>query len=82
MAHPLLEISLDGKEVKCGSFRKNVSSSLSQFDTANCVVARQSFSAGRHYWEVFVGQKTRWNLRPSGETGQIDPEEIPVVDLG
>ncbi|CAM4678516.1 tripartite motif-containing protein 72-like [Lepidochelys kempii] len=60
-AHPELEISADGKEVKCGSFR-NVSSSPSQFDTANCVVARQSFSVGQHYWEVFVGQKPRWNL--------------------
>ncbi|CAM4683684.1 unnamed protein product, partial [Lepidochelys kempii] len=60
-AHPELEISEDGKEVKCGSFR-NVSSSPSQFDTANCVVARQSFSSGRHYWEVFVGQKPRWSL--------------------
>ncbi|CAM4580678.1 unnamed protein product [Caretta caretta] len=60
-AHPELEISADGKEVKCGSFR-NVSSSPSQFDTANCVVAQQSFSSGRHYWEVFVGQKPRWSL--------------------
>ncbi|CAM2114921.1 unnamed protein product [Caretta caretta] len=50
------------KEVKCGSFKKNVISSPSQFDTANCVVARQSFSSGRHYWEVFVGQKPRWSL--------------------
>ncbi|XP_037757391.1 tripartite motif-containing protein 72-like isoform X2 [Chelonia mydas] len=61
-AHPELEISADGKEVKCGSCKKNVSCSPRQFDTANCVVARQSFSSGRHYWEVFVGQKPRWNL--------------------
>nr|XP_008175402.1 uncharacterized protein LOC101938988 isoform X1 [Chrysemys picta bellii] len=61
-AHPLLEISKDGKEVKCGSFTKTVSPSRRRFYTANCVVARQSFSAGRHYWEVSVGRKKRWNL--------------------
>ncbi|XP_043373043.1 tripartite motif-containing protein 72-like [Dermochelys coriacea] len=61
-AHPLLEISPDGKEVKCRTIMKNVSSSPKRFDTANCVVAQQSFSAGRHYWEVFVGRKPRWNL--------------------
>ncbi|KAG6922388.1 tripartite motif containing 72, E3 ubiquitin protein ligase L homeolog, partial [Chelydra serpentina] len=61
-AHPLLEISADGKEVRCGTSTGNVSSSPRRFDTANCVVARQSFSAGRHYWEVSVGRKRRWNL--------------------
>ncbi|XP_005314426.2 tripartite motif-containing protein 72-like [Chrysemys picta bellii] len=61
-AHPNLEISKDGKEVTCVSQRRYVDSSPRRFDTANCVVAKQSFSAGQHYWEVFVGLKRRWNL--------------------
>ncbi|XP_039390252.1 tripartite motif-containing protein 72-like [Mauremys reevesii] len=61
-AHPLLEIPADGKEVRCGTSENNVSSGPKRFDTANCVVTNQSFSAGQHYWEVFVGQKRRWNL--------------------
>ncbi|XP_039390281.1 tripartite motif-containing protein 72-like [Mauremys reevesii] len=61
-AHRNLVISKDGKEVTCVSEEKSVDSSHKRFDTANCVVARQSFSTGRHYWEVFVGQKRRWNL--------------------
>ena len=27
-----------------------------------CVFGQQSFSAGRHYWEVEVGRKTSWRL--------------------
>lgn len=61
-AHPLLEISPDGKEVKCGTFPKDVPAGPRRFDTANCVVADQSFRAGRHYWDVSVGRKRRWNL--------------------
>ncbi|KAM9149680.1 tripartite motif-containing protein 72-like [Pangshura tecta] len=61
-AHPNLEISKDGKEVTCVSQGRFVSSSPRRFDTANCVVAKQSFSAGQHYWEVSVGWKRRWNL--------------------
>ncbi|XP_065447222.1 tripartite motif-containing protein 72-like isoform X2 [Chrysemys picta bellii] len=61
-AHPQLEILKDGKAVKCGTSTGNVSCGPRRFDTANCVVAQQSFSAGQHYWEVSVGQKPRWNL--------------------
>ncbi|KAG6922391.1 tripartite motif-containing protein 72-like, partial [Chelydra serpentina] len=61
-AHRNLEISKDRKEVTCVSQERFVDSSPRRFDTANCVVAKQSFSAGQHYWEVSVGWKPRWNL--------------------
>ncbi|XP_030403645.1 tripartite motif-containing protein 72-like [Gopherus evgoodei] len=62
MAHPNLVISKDGKEVTCVSQERFVDSSPRRFDMTNCVVAKQSFSTGQHYWEVSVGWKRRWNL--------------------
>lgn len=80
MAHPLLEISADGKEVRCLNFQKNVNYSLQRFDTVNCVVARQSFSAG------VCGLETRLepgsHLKPSKDTWTADAEETLVVVRG
>ncbi|CAM5118249.1 unnamed protein product [Eretmochelys imbricata] len=62
-AHPNLVVSEDGKRVECVEHKQPVSSDdPGRFDKSNCVVSRQSFSGGEHYWEVTVGDKPRWAL--------------------
>ncbi|XP_041652363.1 E3 ubiquitin-protein ligase TRIM21-like [Cheilinus undulatus] len=61
-AHPKLLLSDDGKLVKHGDMKKNLPDNPELFDTACCVLARQSFSSGRFYYEVQVKGKTDWDL--------------------
>ncbi|XP_051242368.1 E3 ubiquitin-protein ligase TRIM39 [Dicentrarchus labrax] len=61
-AHPRLVISVDGKQVHCGDRHQPVPDNPERFDRVVCVLAREGFSSGRHYWEVEVGGKTDWDL--------------------
>ncbi|XP_047435398.1 E3 ubiquitin-protein ligase TRIM39-like isoform X2 [Mugil cephalus] len=61
-AHPRLIISVDGKQVQCGERHHVVPDNPERFDRVVCVLAREGFSSGRHYWEVEVGGKTDWDL--------------------
>ncbi|XP_034072644.1 E3 ubiquitin-protein ligase TRIM39-like [Gymnodraco acuticeps] len=61
-AQPRLILSVDGKQVKHGGVRKNLPDNPERFDTCACVLAEQSFSSGRFYYEVQVKGKTDWDL--------------------
>ncbi|XP_049928835.1 zinc finger protein RFP-like isoform X5 [Epinephelus moara] len=65
-AHPNLIVS--GKQVTCGDVKKNLPNSPERFDTCPCVLAKQSFSSGRFYYEVQVKGKTEWNLGVARES--------------
>ncbi|XP_033982031.1 probable E3 ubiquitin-protein ligase TRIML1 [Trematomus bernacchii] len=61
-AHPKLILSDDGKQVKHGDVRKNLPNNPERFDYCPNVLAKQSFSSGRFYYEVQVKGKTYWTL--------------------
>ncbi|XP_054483021.1 pyrin-like, partial [Anoplopoma fimbria] len=61
-AHPKLILSDDGKQVKHGDVRKNLPDNPERFDYCVNVLAKQSFSSGRFYYEVQVKGKTEWTL--------------------
>ncbi|XP_051256796.1 E3 ubiquitin-protein ligase TRIM21-like isoform X2 [Dicentrarchus labrax] len=61
-AHPYLILSDDGKQVKHGDVKKNLPDNPERFDTCVNVLAKQSFSSGRFYYEVQVKGKTDWTL--------------------
>ncbi|XP_068458610.1 E3 ubiquitin-protein ligase TRIM21-like isoform X2 [Clinocottus analis] len=61
-AHPKLILSDDGKQVKLGDVKKNLPDNPERFDTGVNVLAKQSFSSGRFYFEVQVKGKTKWDL--------------------
>ncbi|XP_054483023.1 E3 ubiquitin-protein ligase TRIM39-like [Anoplopoma fimbria] len=75
-AHPELILSDDGKQVKHGVW-KNLPDNPERFDFCANVLAKQSFSSGRFYYEVQVKEKTKWTLGVARESinrkGQITP---------
>ncbi|KAG7256363.1 hypothetical protein CRUP_034794 [Coryphaenoides rupestris] len=67
-AHPRLILSEDLKEVKCGDRLLPLSDGPARFDRVVCVLGRESFSSGRHYWEVEVAGKSDWDLGVASES--------------
>ncbi|KAM6939166.1 E3 ubiquitin-protein ligase TRIM21-like isoform 1-T2 [Lycodopsis pacificus] len=76
-AHPKLILSDDGKQVKHGVVRNNLPDNPERFDNHVSVLAKQSFSSGRFYYEVQVKGKPKWNLGVARESinrkGDITP---------
>ncbi|XP_049430814.1 probable E3 ubiquitin-protein ligase TRIML1 [Epinephelus fuscoguttatus] len=74
-AHPNLILSDDKKQVNCGDVVKNLPNNPERFDICVDVLAKQSFSSGRFYYEVQVKGKTDWDLGVARESinrkGQI-----------
>ncbi|XP_075945807.1 E3 ubiquitin-protein ligase TRIM21-like [Anarhichas minor] len=67
-AYPNLILSDDGKQVKLGDVTKNLPDNPERFDTGPVVLAKQSFTSGRFYYEVQVKGKTRWFLGVARES--------------
>ncbi|KAF7659953.1 hypothetical protein LDENG_00290640 [Lucifuga dentata] len=61
-AHPNLSISDDRKQVRHTDKFQDVSDNPKRFDRVANVLSKESFSSGRYYWEVEVGEKIEWNL--------------------
>ncbi|XP_037356126.1 E3 ubiquitin-protein ligase TRIM58 [Talpa occidentalis] len=61
-AHPSLLLTADLRSVQDGELWGDVPNNPERFDTWPCVLGLQSFSSGRHYWEVVVGEKAEWGL--------------------
>ncbi|XP_041859459.1 E3 ubiquitin-protein ligase TRIM58-like [Melanotaenia boesemani] len=69
-AYPFLILSEDRKQVKRGEKLQFFRNSQQRFDVWSCVLAKEGFSSGRHYWEVFVGENKDWKLGVVGESAQ------------
>ncbi|XP_044839059.1 E3 ubiquitin-protein ligase TRIM39-like [Mauremys mutica] len=61
-AHPNLVLSEDQKRVRLGDTRQDLPNNPERFDPCVFVLGAEGFAGGRRYWEVEVGDKTRWNL--------------------
>ncbi|XP_070704251.1 bloodthirsty-related gene family, member 2 [Pempheris klunzingeri] len=61
-AHPFLSVSDDRKQVRHTNKIQEVPENPKRFDRVANVLAKESFSGGRCYWEVEVGEKIEWNL--------------------
>lgn len=61
-ANPALIVSEDGKQVRLGSKKQNVVSKPQRFDQVPNILAKESFSHGKSYYEVQVKGKTSWDL--------------------
>ncbi|XP_066577973.1 E3 ubiquitin-protein ligase TRIM39 [Amia ocellicauda] len=59
-AHASLIVSEDGKQIRLGDKRQNLTDSPERFDNVINVLGREGFTSGRHYWEVEVRKKISW----------------------
>ncbi|XP_067379738.1 E3 ubiquitin-protein ligase TRIM39-like isoform X1 [Channa argus] len=57
-----LLLSADRKKVSCQKNKIPVPDNTQRFDSCVCVLGKQSFTSGRYYWVVQVGDKTDWDL--------------------
>lgn len=64
-AHPSLIVSEDRKSVRHGGPQQKQlpdSDNAERFDTYVMVLGSKSFTSGRYYWEVEVGDSSEWDL--------------------
>ncbi|XP_068094526.1 E3 ubiquitin/ISG15 ligase TRIM25-like [Hyperolius riggenbachi] len=61
-AHNHLQISDDVKIVSSSDISQNRPQTPERFQNHIQVISRQSFSTGRHYWEVDVSKSERWGV--------------------
>uniref|UniRef100_A0A8C9Y2K1 Bloodthirsty-related gene family, member 30 n=1 Tax=Sander lucioperca TaxID=283035 RepID=A0A8C9Y2K1_SANLU len=67
-AYPFLILSSDRKQVKRGETLQFFRSNPQRYDVWSCVLAKEGYATGRHYWEVFVGESKDWKLGVVTET--------------
>ncbi|KAM3590085.1 uncharacterized protein V6R79_003541 [Siganus canaliculatus] len=62
-AHPRLIVSEDKKKVRDGGEKKKeCDDAPGRFNLFGSILGSKSFTSGRSYWEVEVGNKTGWDL--------------------
>ncbi|XP_068579544.1 E3 ubiquitin-protein ligase TRIM39-like [Cebidichthys violaceus] len=81
-AHPNLILSDDGKQVHDSDVEKNLPNNPERFDTHAMVLANQSFSSGRFYYEVQVKETTDWCLGVVRESINRKGENTPTPQNG
>ncbi|XP_067169816.1 butyrophilin subfamily 1 member A1-like isoform X34 [Apteryx mantelli] len=69
-AHPQLILSEDCRSVRWGETRQNLPNSHKRFNSSLCVLGREVFTAGRHWWEVEVqvGAEPHWAVGVARES--------------
>uniref|UniRef100_UPI0037E943BE E3 ubiquitin-protein ligase TRIM39-like n=1 Tax=Semicossyphus pulcher TaxID=241346 RepID=UPI0037E943BE len=63
-----LVLSPDRKKVSSQKKKDPVTERPQRFDSCVCVLGKQSFTSGRRYWEIQVGDKTDWDLGVARES--------------
>ncbi|XP_044525268.1 probable E3 ubiquitin-protein ligase TRIML1 [Gracilinanus agilis] len=88
-AHPHLILSEDLKSVKYGDVPRDLPDNQQRFDSAPAVLGDQTFTSGKHYWEVKVGNKTAWEVgickdpvRRKGQVSSLSKDAWTLVSLG
>ncbi|XP_036907345.1 butyrophilin subfamily 2 member A2-like [Sturnira hondurensis] len=81
-AHPELFLSQDQRSVWRGSSRQILPDNPERFDCRPCVLGAQSFSSGRHYWEVEVGNVMVWAVGVCADRVQRKGEALLVPQNG
>ncbi|XP_056445507.1 E3 ubiquitin-protein ligase TRIM39-like [Gadus chalcogrammus] len=81
-AHPRLILSKDGKLVRDGVVEKEVPGNPKRFTKYIHVLTRQSFSAGRFYFEVQSKDNTAWYIGVARESIDRKGESLKTPETG
>lgn len=82
-AYPFLILSEDRKQVKRGEKLQFYRNSPQRFDVWSCVIAKEGFSTGRHYWEVRATANTGPRSgRVGGQTCKMSRVHLWQVFVG
>ena len=80
-AHPELFLSQDQRSVRRGPSRQSLPDNPERFDCRPCVLGAESFSSGRHYWEVEVGNVMVWSVGVCADSVQRKGEALLVPQI-
>lgn len=61
-ANPILLVSDDQRSLQLAEERRNMPNNPERFDWHYCVLGCKSFTSGRRYWEVEVGDRKEWHV--------------------
>ncbi|XP_076999972.1 butyrophilin subfamily 3 member A3-like isoform X2 [Tamandua tetradactyla] len=61
-ANPILLVSENKKSLQRAEARQDLPDNPERFNWHYCVLGCESFMAGRHYWEVEVGDRKEWHV--------------------
>nr|XP_034963620.1 zinc finger protein RFP-like [Zootoca vivipara] len=61
-AHPRLIVSEDRKSVRWENEKQDLPNNPERFSNLSCVLGREGFIAGRHFWEVNVERGEEWSV--------------------
>ncbi|XP_066103566.1 butyrophilin subfamily 3 member A3-like isoform X11 [Saccopteryx bilineata] len=61
-AHPILRVSEDQRRVQRAEAHQSVPDNPKRFLWGYCVLGCESFTSGRHFWEVEVGDRKYWQI--------------------
>ncbi|XP_066103571.1 butyrophilin subfamily 2 member A1-like isoform X2 [Saccopteryx bilineata] len=81
-AHPELFLSEDRRSVRRGPCGQSVPDNPERFDCRPCVLGVESFSSGRHYWEVEVENVMVWAVGVCRDSVARKGEALLVPENG
>ncbi|XP_045656386.1 butyrophilin subfamily 2 member A2-like [Ursus americanus] len=81
-AHPELFLTEDQRSVRRGPSRQSVPDNPERFDCRPCVLGLESFSSGRHYWEVEVENVMVWAVGVCRDSVERKGEALLVPQNG
>lgn len=81
-SHPELFLSEDQRSVRRGPSRQSVPDNPERFDCRPCVLGLESYSSGRHYWEVEVKNVMVWAVGVCRDNVERKGEALLVPQNG